>query len=82
MTSVEEVGMTVRLYNILKNGGISTLEQASMDLNHVTFLKLRGAGKKSRNELNKILGEHGLPELIKYCHTCNQLIRIVKRRSE
>jgi DNA-directed RNA polymerase alpha subunit len=82
MTSVEDARTSVRLYNILKNGGISTLEQASETLNHVTFLKLKGAGKKSRNELNKILGEHGLPELIKYCHTCNQPIRIAKRRSE
>ncbi len=57
MIKIEDVDMTVRLYNSLKNAGINTVEDA-LFLSEGELLKFKGLGKKSLLELDSIIISH------------------------
>ncbi len=57
--SVEELELSVRSYNCLKNANIKTLGELVMKT-EAEMLKTKNFGRKSLNEIREILGEMGL----------------------
>lgn len=56
---IEELNMSVRLFNALKRAGIYTVGQL-MQINEEEIIKIRNLGRKSLKELKECLTEHGL----------------------
>jgi len=56
---IENIEMSVRLYNVLKDLGISTLTQLTK-ISSAEFLRSRNVGIKSYKEISDILSERGL----------------------
>ena len=56
--------LSVRLANVLNNGGVSTFGQFR-SLTVGQFLRLKSAGRKTLQEANGILDDYGLPPLKK-----------------
>ena len=57
--SVEELELSVRSYNCLKNANIQTIAEL-VQKNDAEMLKTRNFGRKSLNEIKEILEEMGL----------------------
>jgi DNA-directed RNA polymerase subunit alpha len=57
--SVEELELSVRSYNCLKNAGIKTIRQL-VERTEAEMLKTKNFGRKSLNEIKDILGGMGL----------------------
>ena len=57
---IEDLGLSVRSYNCLKNAGIDTVQQL-MDISPEQLRKIRNLGKKSLDELTEIRAGYGLP---------------------
>lgn len=56
---IESLDFSPRTYNVLKRGGIETLEQLT-DKYEYEFYKIRNLGRKSLLEIKSILKERGL----------------------
>lgn len=56
---MEELNMSVRLFNALKRAGIYTVGQL-MKMNEEDIIKIRNLGRKSLKELKECLSEHDL----------------------
>jgi len=57
--SVEELGLSVRSYNCLKNANITTIREL-VQKTEGEMLKTKNFGRKSLNEIKEILGAMGL----------------------
>ena len=57
--SINKIDISIRLFNVLKNEGIHTLNQAA-DLTENDFFNLKNAGKRSFAELCQLFKDHGL----------------------
>src|SRR5439155_23580559 len=57
--SVEELELSVRSYNCLKNADIKTIGEL-VQKTEAEMLKTKNFGRKSLNEIKEILGEMGL----------------------
>ena len=57
--SVEELELSVRSANCLKNKGIETIDQL-LTFSEVGLLKIKNFGRKNLNEIKDILDEKGL----------------------
>ena len=55
---IEDLDISVRLYNVLKRGGISTIKEL-VNYNYVYLLRVRGCGKCTFNELERLFDEKG-----------------------
>ena len=55
---IEDLDISVRLYNVLKRGGISTIHEL-VTYNYVNLLRVRGCGKCTFNELERLFDEKG-----------------------
>lgn len=58
-TSIEDITLSVRSYNVLKRAGHNTLESVAK-LSREEFIKIRNLGRKSAEEIIEKLHEHGL----------------------
>ena len=56
--SVEELELSVRSYNCLKNANIQTIGEL-VQKTEAEMLRTKNFGRKSLNEIKEILGEHG-----------------------
>ncbi len=57
--TIEELGFSIRTFNVLKRAGIETLGDISK-LTEEQFSRIRNTGKKMYDEVAKKLGEYGL----------------------
>ena len=55
---IEDLDISVRLYNVLKRGGISTIQELK-EYNYVNLLRVRGCGKQTFGELERLFHEKG-----------------------
>jgi DNA-directed RNA polymerase alpha subunit len=55
---IEDLDISVRLYNVLKRGGINTIQELK-EYNYVNLLRVRGCGKCTFNELERLFDEKG-----------------------
>lgn len=55
---VEDLDVSVRLYNVLKRSGINTIKELK-EYNYVNLLRIRGCGKSTFNELELLFHEKG-----------------------
>ena len=58
-TSIEDINLSVRSYNVLKRAGCNTLESIAK-LSRNEFTKIRNLGQRSAEEILEKLHEHGL----------------------
>src|SRR5690606_7703492 len=58
-TKIEQLDLSVRLFNSLKRSGITTVGEL-MKLSEEEVMRLRSLGRKSFKELKEKLAEHGL----------------------
>jgi DNA-directed RNA polymerase subunit alpha len=59
LRSVEDLELSVRSANCLKNAGINTIGEL-VQKTEVEMLKTKNFGRKSLSEIKDILGEYGL----------------------
>jgi len=58
-TKIEQLDLSVRLFNSLKRSGITTVGEL-LKLSEEEVMRLRSLGRKSFKELKEKLAEHGL----------------------
>ena len=79
--SVEELELSVRSYNCLKNANIQTISEL-VQKNDSEMLKTRNFGRKSLNEIKEILENMGLSLGMKLDEEDLKQLQMVKKKKE
>ena len=79
--SVEELELSVRSYNCLKNANIQSISEL-VQKNDQEMLKTRNFGRKSLNEIKEILEEMGLSLGMKLEEDDIKQLNVFKKKKE